>query len=117
MNFGLSDTALALIRGVFARHPQVDAVKIFGSRAMGTERANSDIDLALYGAIDQVLLGCIAAELDELPLPYLFDVLDTGRLTHPGLREHIDRHGRLLYSRDVEAGIEPRPIRNAQDPG
>lgn len=45
------------------------------------------------------------------------DVLDTGRLTHPGLREHIDRHGRLLYSRDVESGIEPRPIRNAQDPG
>jgi predicted nucleotidyltransferase len=96
MSFGLSDQALALIRSVLARHPEVKAARLFGSRALGTARPESDIDLALWGDIDDRLLSRILAELDALPLPYQFDVLRYERIEHPPLKEHIDRFGRDL---------------------
>lgn len=37
--------------------------------------------------------------LDELPLPYKFDVSDYYRIDNQELREHIDRVGRIIYSR------------------
>lgn len=96
MKFGLSDNALTLIRGVFEQHPEVARVVVYGSRALGCERPNSDIDLALAGDLDDVQIGRIAAELDELPLPYLFDVLAQERITHQGLKAHIDQFGQDL---------------------
>lgn len=100
MMFGLTDNALELMRGVFAQHPELDRVVIYGSRALGRERPNSDIDLALFGRINGPALGQIAAELDELPLPFLFDVANYAEITHAPLREHIDRHGQVLYPKN-----------------
>ncbi|HTG45994.1 MAG TPA: nucleotidyltransferase domain-containing protein, partial [Verrucomicrobiae bacterium] len=34
---------------VFRRHPEVTRVILFGSRAKGTHRPSSDVDLALTG--------------------------------------------------------------------
>ena len=42
-------TEFALLRSVFHRHPEITAVKLFGSRAKGTHAEHSDIDLALWG--------------------------------------------------------------------
>jgi predicted nucleotidyltransferase len=98
--FGLTDETLTHICSVFRQFPQVDEVRIFGSRAKGTERANSDIDLALYGEIDQRLVGRITSALDELPLPYIFDVKAYAHISHPPFKTHIDRYGTVLYSRD-----------------
>lgn len=99
MNFGLTDEALSAIRSVFEKHPEVERVVIFGSRAMGHERANSDIDLAVWGEVDDLLLGRILGELDELPLPYTFDGLVYDRIQHPALKEHIDRFSQSLFAR------------------
>lgn len=99
MKFGLSDEDLELIRGVLARHSAIERVAIYGSRALGRERPNSDIDLALWGAIDDEILGQVAGELDELPTPYLFDVAYYDEISHDALKTHIDRHGQLLYSK------------------
>lgn len=98
-DFGLSDAALEGIRDVFTRHPKVSAVKVYGSRAMGTFRPESDIDLAVYGDVDGTELARVLGELDELPLPYFFDVLAYSSLTHSALRSHIDRLGRVIFER------------------
>jgi len=58
----------ALLRGVFRQHPEITAVKLFGSRAKGTQAPNSDIDLAIWGTVDALGAAAIAAELDELPV-------------------------------------------------
>ncbi|MBU6401748.1 MAG: nucleotidyltransferase domain-containing protein [Verrucomicrobia bacterium] len=81
------------LRRVFARHPEVKTVKLFGSRAKGTNTANSDVDLALWGDVDALQAEAIAAELDELPTPYKYDVKPFDLIGLPSLREHIQRVG------------------------
>jgi hypothetical protein len=39
----------------------------------------------------------LAAELDELPLPYRFEVHALEHIAHRALREHIDRVGIVVY--------------------
>lgn len=101
MSFGLTEQELSLIRAVFERYDVVESVSIYGSRALGTEKRTSDIDLALWGsgAGETLVLGRISADLDALPMPYQFDVCWTEALEHEGLREHIERYGRPFYRR------------------
>jgi predicted nucleotidyltransferase len=105
MNHGLSGATVASINGVFALHPAVEKAVLFGSRAMGTFSNGSDIDLALFGGqLDHRELMQLADELDELLLPYTIDLMDFARIDHAGLREHIQRVGRIVYQR-------PEPVR------
>jgi predicted nucleotidyltransferase len=104
-DFGLDLRALGLIRGVFARHPSIVQVRVFGSRAKGHHQPGSDVDLALFGDVDGALARLVAAELDDLPLPYRFDVQVYDTISHPPLREHIDRAGRVLFAA-LHANVE-----------
>lgn len=96
--FGLSEHEIGLILGILRRHPEIDAARIFGSRALGTHRPNSDIDIALYGEIDTSQMLAIHHELDELPLPYLFDLAVYADLSHEELKRHIDECGSEFYA-------------------
>lgn len=98
MNFGLRNDEIEQLRAIFRQHAEIKRVRIYGSRAMGNYRNNSDIDLALWGNIDPLLLGTIKAKLDALPLPYLFDLTVYDDISHLPLKEHIDQHGKLFYS-------------------
>jgi uncharacterized protein len=95
--FGLTNSEQELIRDVFRRHPEVSEARIFGSRAKGNFQPSSDIDLAVRGAIAFSALAAIAGELEDLPLPYTFDVQAYDSIRHPLLREHIDRVGQTFY--------------------
>jgi len=90
---GLSDQEWVLIRGVIRQHPEVSQVKLFGSRAKGMATQRSDIDLALFGDLDALKAQTIQSELEELPLPYKFDVKHFDSIQLPALREHIERVG------------------------
>lgn len=96
--FGLKPEALELIREVFLRHSEVREARVFGSRAMGRFENQSDVDLALWGDLSQSLIARIMGELDELPLPYTFDVKAYKSINHEPLRRHIHEFGRVLYS-------------------
>lgn len=96
--FGLAPEALELIRRIFRGHPEVREVKIFGSRAMGRFENHSDVDLALWGDLNQRLIARIFAELDELPLPYTFDVKAYASIKHEPLKRHIDEVGKIFYT-------------------
>ncbi|OHB63974.1 MAG: hypothetical protein A2Y77_10260 [Planctomycetes bacterium RBG_13_62_9] len=106
--FGLDARALELIRGVLRRHPEVREVRVFGSRALGRSEDYSDIDLALWGDLKSGLMARIMSELDELPLPYIFDVQAYDAIRHPPLRQHIDEAGKILY----EQKSSPLPHRS-----
>lgn len=98
---GLDARTCALVRSVLARHPEVGEARLFGSRALGRHRPESDVDLALYGELDEVLATRIAGELDELSLPYAFDVCVYSKVRSQPLRDHIDRVGRRLFVREA----------------
>ncbi|MDR3088376.1 MAG: nucleotidyltransferase domain-containing protein [Desulfobulbaceae bacterium] len=72
---------------------------LFGSRAKGQSRRNSDIDIAVSGDIDDFACAELASELDELPLPYQFDVINFATVKNPDLPDHILRVGLTLYER------------------
>jgi predicted nucleotidyltransferase len=88
----LTDRETSLISSVLNLHPEVSQVKLFGSRAKGCHTPTSDIDLALWG-VDALQAESIAAELDELPLPYRFDIKAFESIKQDSLREHIQRRG------------------------
>ena len=93
----LSPHELELIISVFRKHPEVAAAKVFGSRAKGNSTSSSNVDLALWGDIDGLRAERIAAELDELPLAYRFDVKSFDLIKLQTLKEHIERVGIAVY--------------------
>jgi predicted nucleotidyltransferase len=94
---GLAAAELALLRSVFSQHSEIEKATLFGSRAKNTHNSRSDIDLALWGNLSRVQAEAIRAELDELPLPYRFDVQPFDSITSESLRDHILRIGIELH--------------------
>ena len=88
---------LELVRSVLRQHPEIASATLFGSRAKGTHTPRSDVDLALAGSLGALDAEAIAAELEELPLPYRFDVHALGAITYMPLLEHIERVGMVIY--------------------
>ena len=102
--FGLPPATLDTIRRILVQFPAVKKAVIYGSRAKGTHRPGSDIDLTLFGeALDVDILGHIATLLDESPIPYQVDLSIFEQIEHAGLRDHIERVGQRFYqSRSIK---------------
>ena len=96
---GLVEQDLVVIRSVLARNPRIRKAVLFGSRAKGTHRRGSDVDLALTGDAltrEDVVAASLALN-EESPLPYRFDVLDLDKIENRDLVEHINRVGLEIY--------------------
>jgi predicted nucleotidyltransferase len=101
--FGLSPRIAGLVRQILAAFPEVEKAVIYGSRAKGTYKPGSDIDLTLFGdGLTSDILGRIASRLDDSPIPHTVDLSLYAELNHAKLREHIDRVGVVFY--DYERG-------------
>ena len=102
--YGLPEETIAMIAAVFTRHPEVERAILYGSRAKGNYRNGSDIDLALQGGdgLTERVLYSIVRELDDLPVPYSFDVAIHSMIANKALLEHIRRRGAVVYERRGE---------------
>ncbi len=98
MNDGLNDKTRHAILEVLNQHPKIERIVLFGSRAMGTFTHTSDIDLALYGDLTLRDQARIAAEMEQLSIPYKVDLVRMKTVTSPELLEHIKQHGKPLKS-------------------
>ena len=98
---GLSESVIRKICDVFKRYPQVEKAVLYGSRAKATHKTGSDIDLTLHGGTDLTLhvLLRIADDLDDLYLPYTFDLSIFRDITDPDVTEHIRRVGVTMYEK------------------
>ena len=102
MNHGLSDATVAKIHGVLLRHAEVERAILYGSRAKGNFKPGSDIDLTLTGSrLNDRIRGRIDEDLDDLLLPYEFDLSLFADLTHPELIDHIRRVGVIFYEKKL----------------
>jgi len=98
--YGLSAEDIDRICEVFAHYPAVVEVQIYGSRALGKQRPGSDIDLTLKGnGLDLKTLNRISNDLDDLLLPYIFDLSIYSQVKNDALLEHIERVGRVFYEK------------------
>lgn len=94
---GISTRQLATIASVLQHAgDRITRVDLFGSRAIGTHRANSDIDLVVEGAVSDALVERLSTLFQESSLPVSVDVIHYERAPRP-LQEHIDAVRRPLW--------------------
>ncbi len=103
MKFGLKDEIVRRINGVFAKYPQVEKAIIYGSRAKGNFKQGSDIDLTLQGeGLSLSVVNKIRYDIDELLLPYAFDISVYDQIQNPDLVDHIERVGEIFYEKNSD---------------
>ena len=94
---GLPPADSAAVLKLLKQQKGVEQVLLYGSRAMGRNHSGSDVDLCLVAPslkLEDVLL--LGAHLDDLLLPWRFDLQLQHCTDHPGLLEHIQRVGVAL---------------------
>lgn len=100
MKYGLTDTAWEKLQNLFALHDKIRQVILYGSRAKGNYKPFSDVDIVLIGdELTQQDLNRIVLEVDDLLLPYQFDISIFQNLTNPELIDHIRRRGIVIYDK------------------
>ena len=95
---GIKDTDQKRIVEVFSHYKEIEKVVLFGSRAIGNNKLNSDLDFTLYfQGLNLSLLIEIESEFDDLLLPYKFDLSVYHQITNTELISHINRVGKTIY--------------------
>ena len=94
MPFGLSAFVTDGITEVLRSEPRLKKVRVFGSRAKGTSRPSSDVDLALFApSLDFDGFLDLRAKLDDLPCVFSLDTVHFDALENDRLKEAILRDG------------------------
>lgn len=68
----------------------MEKVALFGSRATGKSRPNSDYDIVLYGNLAQADIDRIWTLFSESPLAVSVDLIAYNLIRHAPLKAHID---------------------------
>lgn len=100
---GISPKSFQLLIDCLHQEAVVEKAVIFGSRANGTSRKGSDIDIAIFGdAIKEDTALHLSAQLNEvLPIPYFIDVVAVKFLQNLALKKHILLKGVLIFDREI----------------
>lgn len=101
MRYGLEEQTIIKIQSIFSQFQEIEKVILYGSRAKGNFKSSSDIDLTVVSknSISLNDFYDIKNQLDELNLPFTFDVSLWNEIENNDLREHIERVGIVFYSR------------------
>ena len=98
--YGMTNEELDLLCSLFARQREIERVILYGSRAKGTHKSFSDVDITLLGVgLSRSHLNRLMADIDESSLPYSFDISLYAKLTNPELIEQIEKTGVILFQR------------------
>jgi predicted nucleotidyltransferase len=94
----LREKDLNVLRETLRRFGFVRDVRVFGSRATGTARRASDLDLAISApAATNHEWAELCDALENAPLIYEIDVVRPERTTNERLREKIAREGVTVF--------------------
>jgi predicted nucleotidyltransferase len=98
---GIKEIEQKKIIEVFSHYKEIEKVVLFGSRAIGSNKSNSDLDFTLFGnELNLSFLFKIESEFDDLLLPYKFDLSLYQQIINPDLIAHINRVGKTIYTRN-----------------
>ena len=103
MPYGLKDIELEKLSKVFAANERIERVILYGSRAKGNYKPFSDVDITLEGAeLTHNDLSRLSLVIDDLLLPYQFDISIFHTLKNEALIDHIRRMGITIYEKESE---------------
>ena len=92
MNTGINEKTLKIIKDIIGKY-NVEKRVIFGSRVRGTYRYNSDIDIAIFGAINRNDFNRLLDELMESDCIYKSDLVHFERISNEELKKDILEEG------------------------
>ncbi len=97
--FGISDPSFNCICDTIKKFDDVERAVIFGSRAKGSHKKGSDIDIAIYGSqLKNITAINLLGKLnEEVPIPYFVDVVAPQFTDNIELVKHIERVGIKFY--------------------
>jgi predicted nucleotidyltransferase len=95
-SIALREKDLAVLRATLRRFPAVREARVFGSRATGTARRASDLDVSAPNATPREWSDLCDA-LENAPLIYEIDLVRPEQTTSAPLRQKIDREGIPIY--------------------
>ena len=90
------------MKALFAKNDRLERVILYGSRAKGTYKPFSDVDITLVGReLTHSDLNRMILDIDDLLLPYMFDISIFHTLKSSDLIDHINRRGIVIYEKDA----------------
>ncbi len=92
MKFGLSDNIYKEIKTVINKYSNKCTIRLFGSRARGDYKQNSDIDLAIFNIAPEEEFN-IHNDLDKINMPYTIDIVFIRKDTKVELLNSINKDG------------------------
>ncbi|EAX48920.1 DNA polymerase, beta domain protein region [Thermosinus carboxydivorans Nor1] len=98
MKFGLPERVVQAMVKELQRRETVSRAVIFGSRARGDYKYNSDIDIAVY--CEGSFPPGLRSDLDEAAGIYKIDVVDMNGPVAEKLRQKIEEQGIEIYRRN-----------------
>jgi len=100
MNHGLSENQIQIIKDILKKSARnIEKVCLFGSRAEGNYQKHSDIDIVIYGDIDETVEDRLWTYFYESLLPYKVDIRVYKHIQHAPLRNQIDKSEKLLFTK------------------
>ena len=98
-NHGLNENQLKIIcRTLIPFVDYIDRISLFGSRATGLYKTNSDIDMVIYGSVDERMTNRISTLFNDSYLPLKVDVHSYNLISYQPLKEHIDNNALTLFT-------------------
>lgn len=100
--FGLKNSDIEIIINLLKKHEEVEKAVVFGSRAKGTYKNGSDLDIALFGKLVsfQTINKLSYVFNEESLMPYHFDIINFNSIQNEELKNHINRVGKVIYKRE-----------------
>jgi predicted nucleotidyltransferase len=101
MDHGLTEHDLEIMKNILSFYKgKISHADLFGSRATGTYRKNSDIDLVLHGSLSEDEIDRIWTLFHESSLAVPVDVKSYELTDYSPLKEHIDKVGKTLFTKN-----------------
>ena len=97
----MSKAEIDAINTILRKVPSVERAALFGSRALRKAKNGSEVDIVLYGSVNDDDVSSVHMALEEETyLPYFFDILSYDAIESPALIEHIDDYGMIIFERE-----------------
>jgi predicted nucleotidyltransferase len=98
MTYGIKEEYWNKLESVFRNHKNIEKVILYGSRAKEINSPYSDVDIILVGENIENREFCnILNEIDDLLLPFIFDISVNYTISNVNLIDSINKTGVIVY--------------------